>query len=150
MPYTNAEWLEWLDAVGPSGFRKILKESVAKRRGLAARIERPTVPLPAVCRLQAAAPLRPQHSWEKAILAAKSGFFSIAVPPRREPLVIWAASCKYQIWGYMPFRLAAGHFRIVTEGLIEVVRPISECLSGWHILADAEVHVLDMVRAGVC
>ena len=78
IPFTNSEWLEWLDSHSED-WGKYLSTSSKKRRAVSNRVQVDHA-LPAVPRLQAVKAPSPKTTWARKKLHAKQGFFHIDIP----------------------------------------------------------------------
>ena len=87
LPYTNREWLQWLDS-NEAVFRENLREATMRRRNLSERLRQDQA-MPAVPRLQPILNDPVCGQWGKILKQQQSGFMCISEEGCRAALVFW-------------------------------------------------------------
>ena len=156
VPYSNADWLEWLQA-NDSHFKELLRTATATRRQFGERI-RPTLELPPVERLQPRGRRQPAAVWLSKLLSVRPGFFSLSLAGDATPHVVFCCSLRGSVWGFLLGRVTARRYSWSSkELLVDVLAPIDEVMGGCcppERLPELEVHMVDfdarILDDGVC
>ena len=109
LPYSNQEWLTWLDD-NDSKLRQHLREATAKRRHISIRIQQ-TEPLPRAPRLQAEISDPVHGDWGRILKQQKSGWACLS-HEGRPAMVFWFCSVATLLRGIRCVKLQGSNFCI--------------------------------------
>jgi len=147
MPYTNAEWLTWLEE-HDDAFRKLLREASARRKVFSRRVQADT-PLPASARLQPESASHGFATWERKLAQIKPGFVCVKWGDEPRDLAVLFSCCLLkQVWGVRLARVGEQGplFSLDVEtNAADLFKPVGELLKAELAnVADERVHVLEL------
>ena len=147
MPYTNAQWLNWLAENGKH-FRELVKNASSKRRVFSERLLA-RLAMPLADRLQPGRRECILETWAQQMAQTKAGFHALlwGTEPKQR-LVMFSCCLWRQSWG-LPCRLLEGKTYVIDFGqlITEAFKPLAVLTSGLFEDVDqsrAEVHALTM------
>jgi hypothetical protein len=146
MPYTNGEWLSWLEE-NAELFGSLLKEATAKRKHHSWRIV-PDQILPAEERLHPSGLGGSTAEWEKKLLHSKPGFYSLLWgETHQQSHVFFTCSLLGEVWGLHLARASDAEFLLDLDCLFcDVFRPLRQIVSDdVQRCAPEAVHTLQLV-----
>ena len=149
IPYSNADWIEWLEE-HDGRFQELLKTASATRRQFSQRLVA-SEPLPASARIHPKVDNVGLPMWVRKMLHSDPGFFALKHGASvHKKVVLWFCGLRYQGWG-MPLEDGGGACCLLdmSARLDELLRPIAVLTQEWELEEPAQVFALSVAKVAV-